>query len=292
MGDLKEILAEYQGQKIALYGLGTETERFLSEMGDAVSVAGLLDGFREDWEIYGYPIISLKETLSKRVRLIIAVARPGSCKVIARRVGAFCRENGIALYDVRGRGLLENRAVSYDFKQLGGKTRLELLEKIGWADVVSFDLFDTLVMRKVRSYTDIFGLMDLRLQKGGVYIPDFVKLRLWAEKELSRDKAPGLVEIYKYVLKKTGGNFVDAPELAAMEWEIDLSVIAVRSHMRDIFCKAAAAGKQVVVTTDSYYSLGQIKTILSRFGLTGYDNILVSFEYGISKTQGLFKALK
>ncbi len=292
MSDIRELLTEYRGQRIALYGLGTETKRFLSEFGRSISVVGLLDGFREDGELYGYPVIPLKETLSKGVRLMIAVARPGSCKVIARRIGAFCRENDIALYDVRGRDLLKDRAVSYDFKQLDGKTLQELLEKIERADAVSFDLFDTLVTRKVRSYTDVFALIDLRLQESGVYIPDFAKIRLEAEKELSRDKAPKLAELYEYVLKKTGGNFITAPELASMEWEIDLSVMTARKHMQDVFHKAAAAGKQVVVTTDSYYSLEQIKTVLGRFGLTGCDNILVSCEYGVSKTQGLFKALK
>lgn len=292
MGDIKELLTEYQDRKIALYGLGTETERFLSELGDSVSVIGLLDGFQEDGELYGCPVISLEEAFLKGVRLMIVVARPGSCKVIARRIGEFCRRNQIALYDVRGRNLLESKTVSYDFRQLEGKTLRELLEETDRADVVSFDLFDTLVTRKVRSYTDLFELMDLRLREDGLYIPDFAKLRLAAEKELSKDKAPGLTQIYESVLQKTGGNFITAPELASMEWEIDLSVMVIRKRIRDVFCKAVEAGKQVVITTDSYYSLEQIKAILDRFALTGYDKAVVSCEYGISKTQGLFQVLQ
>lgn len=292
MRDMKALLTEYRDRKIALYGLGTETERFLSEFGKGISVVGLLDGFREEGEIYGYPVIPLPSAIACGVSLIIVVARPGSCKVIAGRIGAFCRKNNIALYDVRGHNLLENKAVSYDFKHLGGKTRQELYDRIDRADVVSFDLFDTLVMRRVRSYTDLFELMDLRLRERGICIPDFARFRLFAEKELSRDKAPGIKQIYEYVLKKTGGNFISASELAVLEWDIDVSAMLARESMHDTFHKAVSAGKRVVITTDSYYSSEQIKEILTRFDLTGYDEIFVSCEYEISKTQGLFRALR
>lgn len=292
MGDIRELLKEYRNENTALYGLGTETERFLAEFGDKVTITGILDSFRESGEIYGYPIIPIRETASRGVRLILVVARPGSCKAIARKIGAFCQENDIALYDVRGQNLLEDRAVSYDFKHLHGGTLQELLGKTDRADVVSFDLFDTLVARKVRSYTDIFELMDLRLREKGIAVPDFARLRLSAEKELSKDKAPGLREIYESVLERAGGSFITASELARMEWETDISVMVARKSVCEIFHRAISDGKQVVLTTDNYYSLGQIEAILARFGLEGCDRVLVSCEYGTSKTQDLFKILQ
>ncbi|MCI9592682.1 MAG: hypothetical protein HFG51_00845 [Lachnospiraceae bacterium] len=292
MSDVKEVLTKYQNEKIALYGLGTETKRFLSEFGDRIKVVGLLDGFREDGEVYGYPVIPVEETSLRGVRLILVVARPGSCKAIVKKIGTFCREKDIALYDVRGRNLLENKTISYDFQYLTGNTLQELLDGIGRADVVSFDLFDTLVARRVLSYTDIFELMDLQLQEKGIIIPDFARLRLFAEKELSKGNAPGLEQIYAFVLKEAGGAFVTASELAEMEWEIDFSVMTARKSVCEVFRKAVSNGKQVIVTTDSYYSLGQIKEILRRFGLKDYDKALVSCEYGISKTQGLFQVVQ
>ena len=292
MGDVRELLEKYQDRKVAVYGLGTETERFLSEFGGRVQVVGLLDSFRESGEMYGYPIIPVREIPSKGVQLIFTVARPGSCKAIAKRIGAFCQRHGVALYDVRGRDLLEIPTASYDFRCLDGKTLQELLSRIDRVDVVSFDLFDTLVIRKVRSYTDIFELLDLRLREGGVCIPDFARLRLLAEKELSRGRAPRLEQIYEYVLRKAGGGFTSASELAQMEWELDLSIMAARETVREVFHKAVTDGKQVAVTTDSYYSLEQIKEILGRFDLAGYDKVLVSCEYGASKVQGLFRELR
>ena len=155
MADIKTLLKEYHNKGIAIYGLGTETERFLFEYRDIMSVKGLLDGFKEEGEIYGCPIIPIAETVGKAA-LIIVVARPGSCKAIAKRIGAFCSDNGIALFDVRGRDLLAATNVAYNFSGFKGCSRQSLLEMIGKAEVVSFDLFDTLITRTVSSYIDIF----------------------------------------------------------------------------------------------------------------------------------------
>lgn len=290
--DIIEILEKNHDKPIALYGLGTETERLLSKLGNGVSIIGLLDGFREEGEIYGYPIIPIVETVSKGVSLIIVVARPGSCKAIAKRIGAFCAENGIALFDVRGKDLLTISDVAFDFENVKGESRQRLYEMIEAAQVVSFDLFDTLVTRKAISYTDIFELMDIRLRDIGIIIPDFPKLRLYSEKELSKLSAPRLTDIYRFVLKKSGGNFISAGELASMEWELDLSTMITREDVCDVFKKAIADEKKVVITTDSYYTLSQIKTIFDRLGLDKPDEFFVSCEYKTSKMQTLFGILR
>ena len=292
MSDINVLINEYKDKRIALYGLGTETERFLAEHKEDVSVAGLLDGFKEDGEIYGYPIISLAETVSKGVCLVIVVARPGSCKAIAKRIGDFCRENGISLFDVRGKDLLAVCNVAFDFSNITGESKEKLFDMIRDAEVVSFDLFDTLITRRVISYTDIFDLMDLKLREEGIIIPDFSRLRLYAEKELSKQNAPKLTDIYKFVLKKSGGNFISSDELTTMEFELDMSTIIVRADVCEVFKEANASGKEVVITTDSYYTLPQIRKILDKAGIGEPGRIMVSCEYGTSKTLELFKKLR
>ena len=292
MSDINVLINEYKDKRIALYGLGTETERFLEEHKEDVSVAGLLDGFKEDGEIYGYPIISLAETVSKGVCLVIVVARPGSCKAIAKRIGDFCLENGIALFDVRGKDLLAVSNVTFDFSNVKGESKEKLYDMISDAEVVSFDLFDTLVTRRVFSYTDIFDLMDLKLREEGIIIPDFSRLRLYAEKELSKQNAPKLTDIYKFVLKKSGGNFISSDELTTMEFELDLSTIIVRADVCEVFKEANASGKEVVITTDSYYTLPQIRKILDKAGIGEPRRVMVSCEYGTSKTLELFGKLR
>ena len=332
---IDELIEKYKNHNIALYGLGTETERFISsyaaypgnvsdDSNDSndfrrsgssnLHITGLLDGFKDSGELYGYPIIPLSTLLDSSVSLIIVIARPGSCKAIAKRIGGFCIDHNIALFDVRGRDLLASTSVSYEFNitsarvdevngetagensdkenRSAGRSKQALMDSIEAADVISFDLFDTLVMRKVISYTDVFELLNLRLRNAGIYIPDFAKLRLYAEKEMSKDSAPRLVSIYEHVLELVGGSFVTADQLAELEWELDSSLLTVRDAVKDVFRKAVELGKPVIITTDSYYSREQIERILTRFELGDFDNLFVSCEYNTAKTQGLYEEVK
>lgn len=291
MTDIEKVLADSQGKGTALYGLGTETERFISEYGNSANIICLLDGFREEGELYDYPIMSIGKAIDEGVDVIIVVARPGSCKAIAKRIGAKCRENDVALFDVRGKDLLAGSAVKFDFATVNGETMAALFEKIHKADVVSFDLFDTLVMRKVYSYTDIFELVDLELKKRGIVIPDFTRRRLSAEKELSRSYAPTLEKIYSEVLHQIGGCFMSAEELAEIEWGIDLSTMIPRKEVCRTFREVVSDGKKVVITTDSYYNRDRIEKILAEFWIGGYENVLISCDLGTSKTLGLFDIL-
>lgn len=288
MKDIRKVLEQYGDKKAAVYGLSTETERFLSEFGDKVNIIGLLDGFREEGEMYGYPIISLQSAAGQGISVVIVVARPGSCKAIAKRIEGICREHGIALYDVRGKDLLASQAVCYDFSHIAGESKGVLLDKIAHADVVSFDLFGTLVMRKVMFYTDIFEILEERLKEQGIYIPDFARLRVSAEKELSRRNMPTLLEIHEELLRRAGGSFVSADELADMEWEMDFSSMLPREEVCNVFRSVVASGKRVFITTDSYYGKELVEKILDAFHLSGYEELFVSCEMGTSKTMALF----
>ncbi len=288
MDKLKDLLKQHTDTKIAIYGLGTETERFLAEYGKDIVVAGLLDGFREDGEQYGYPILPIRKVIEEGVGLVIVVARPGSCKAIAKRIGNICRNSGVALFDVRGKDLLARKAARYDLTDVQGELKEVLLEKIRSAEVVSFDLFDTLIMRKVYSYTDVFDLVDLELKRNGIAIPDLARRRLSAEKELSKEVAPTLEDIYGEVLQQVGGSFLSAEELAEIEWSIDFRTMLPRTAVCEVYREAVGSGKKVIITTDSYYRKDKIERILSRFGIDGYDSVFVSCEYGTSKTLELY----
>lgn len=285
--DLKKFLEKNTKCRIAVYGLGIETERFLKKYGERLSIVGLLDSYRNEGALYGYPIIPIAQAIDNGARLIIVVARPGSCKAIARKIAALCKENDVELYDVRGRNLLVEKS-KHDFLNLRGATKTELIDKISRTEAISFDLFDTLITRRVYHYTDIFALMNERLKAEGIYIPNFCKTRISAEKDLSRKTAPTLIQIYKEVLRRTGGSFLEAEELADKEWELDFSTMLPRDEVCKVFRNAVANGKQAFIITDSYFRKEEIEMILRRFGISGYKELFVSSEYETSKTQHLF----
>ncbi len=287
--DTAERFTEYKGKKIALYGLGVETKKALRVLKTDFYIIGLLDGFQEKGSLYDCPIVSLKDVMDSGAKLIIVVARPGSCKAIARRIGDKCRENEVALYDIRGNDLLKDIKIVYDFASIQGTTKAELQEKANSADIVSFDLFDTLIMRQTLFSEDIPEYVDCKLREMGIQIPDFVRRRLGSEKELSKSKAPTLLEIYKHMLAKVRNLGVEAEQLAELEWSIDFNLIVPRKEVCSIFQQLVNAKKRVYVISDTYYNKEQLKQILEKCNITAYTDILASSNFGVSKTQGLYQ---
>lgn len=281
---------EIIGKKnIALYGLGTETERTLTEWDGRYNVIGLLDGFKTEGEQFGYPIVDIRDIVKQNNVIIIVVARPGSCKAITKRIGDICKENNIELYDIRGKDLLQDTRVVYDFKSLNGYTKEELLEQIGQADIVSFDLFDTLIVRNVLSSSDVIELLEARLEEKGIKIPDFADKRIGAEKKLSNGRAPRLVNIYEDVLSDNPIENITANRLAELEYQTDINLLQPRKEMVDLIQTIKEMGKQIYITSESYYSQSQIEQILSSCGIGGIDELFVSCEYDVGKTSGLYE---
>lgn len=292
MADFPSMIQEYSGCRIAVYGLGIETQKTLPQLERIFKIVGLLDGYREEGELYGQPIIPIAKAIEEDVRLILVVARPGSCRAIARRIGSLCAENGIALLDIKGQDLCSRKNAVYDLKGVRGITKKQLFLMIKDKDAVSFDLFDTLLMRQVLFPADVFELIDCKLKKRGVVIKDFCKRRLESEKNLSRYKAPNLTEIYTYMVNAYSVCGIAPEELAAMEWETDRKLMIPRQEMCGFVKEVYGLGKEIYIVTDTYYTRRQIEWLLNRCGLLCCTDILVSCEYQTGKMQNLFGFLK
>lgn len=277
-------------RKIAIYGIGIETKKILPNIISQYDVIGLLDSFMTEGNIYGQPIISIEKAISEGISLIIVVARPGSCKAITKRIANICVSNNIGLYDIRGKNLLADDKIVYDYSAVEGYTYDDLLSRINQYDVVSFDLFDTLIMRTVASVTDVYELVNSALTEKGVCIDNFVDKRIAAEKKLARVCAPTLCQIYREVLN--GSDVISAEEISDIEYGIDTQLIVPRYDMLGIISKINNDNKKVYITSDTYYSREQLQNTLSIVGVTGYEYILASCEYGTGKTQDLFEELK
>lgn len=292
MADLLSILQKYENDTIALYGLGIETEKLLNRLAGQFHIAGLLDGYREEGMLYGMRIMSFSEAVSCGVRLIVVVARPGSCRAIAKRIGEDCTRSRIGLLDVNGRDLCAEQRACYDFKGIQGITKAGLAELISRHDVVSVDLFDTLVMRNTLFSTDVYEIVDARLKSMGICYEDFPGKRMASEKDLSGRGAPTLEEIYRHMLETYNLHGMSAQGLAGLEWEIDFDLLVPRKELCDLIAGSCQTGKNVYIVSDSYYTKEQIKKILEKCDIRNYTDVLVSCEYDTGKTGRLFEVLK
>ena len=273
-------------KKIVLYGLGKDTEKILGS-DVAEHIWGVLDGYRTSGEFCGKPILEL-ESLVGNDFCIVIIARKASLKVIYRRISKYCRANEISIYDIEGNMLTGNTRLSEKEWECGTQTMQELLEKIRKYDCVSFDIFDTLLVRKTACVEDVFECVGSQLKE----IEDFSKVRIYAEKELSGEETPDIYRIYERICELKGLPKEKKFAFARSEFEIDSSFIIARKDMVNLMNLSVEMGKEVYLISDMYYDEDMISELLCKEGITNYLKLYISCVYNKSKKQGLYENYK
>lgn len=165
-------------------------------------------------------------------------------------------------------------------------SREALIREIENHDIISFDIFDTLVMRKVYVNKDVFRILAQRIDP--IWGIDFFTVRTEAECVLSRETYPYIEEIYGYISQKYPCLQGHEQALIADELALERELIIPRKDVVAIFDLAKQMGKMVNIVSDMYFRQDTIRSILDGVGITGYDKLLVSSEYQSSKPQHLF----
>lgn len=162
------------------------------------------------------------------------------------------------------------------------------------AEVVSFDIFDTLVKRNVLKPDDIHYLVQARFyEQTGIEIKEYSEDRIRAEK-LARDK----INAEEITLKEIFGFITNIPEgqkelLQNLEEAIELENCYPNIKMKKVYERAASGQKHIVITSDMYLDESIIKKILYKCGYTGYEKLYLSSVYKLSKATGsIFEIIK
>lgn len=162
-----------------------------------------------------------------------------------------------------------------------------VINKIDTYDCVSFDVFDTLVKRNLKTPSDMFEIMGLQLEKE-FGIKDFACIRIDAEK-LSCRKNPycTLEDIYDVVMLKLPN--VEKSYVMKLEEKYELSYCQANIRMMEIYKYARLKNKRIIAVSDMYLSRKIIEKILLHCGYV-MDEIYVSCEEKACKKKGqLFK---
>lgn len=164
-----------------------------------------------------------------------------------------------------------------------------LKQLIDGYQAVSFDIFDTLVMRTVYFNHDVFRIVG---EKYKDEIPNFFDVRVKAERELSQTRYPYMEEIYDYIAKESGIDDSLKTEIMNYEIAVERQVIVVRKEMVEVFNYCKETGKKTYIVSDMYMHQKDLEDIINNLGIVGYDKIFVSSEYDTSKPQRLFEEYK
>lgn len=271
---------------IVLYGTGLNTQKLLARLpkDSRNRVAGLMDAKRTGEELWGSRVLSYDEVAVIDNCIIVIIARNAVIHVIYDRIKEFCREHNIAVYDVNG-NKLEEGAQGIEHPCFSQKES-ELRELIEQHDIISFDIFDTLLTRKIQRPRDIFQVMDAKL---GERTYCFSRERIEAEDSFAGGYNPNFHEIYEKLQNKLGLSRDETENLKQLEIAVEKQFLTCRHKVCEILQWAAEIGKRVYIVSDMYWTGEMLQELLTEFEISGFDNIWVSCEYRKSKQSGLYE---
>ena len=277
----KNILACYQ--RIAIYGIGKNTELLLRVYPEA-PVIGLLDSAYDGAELFGRRMLCDKDITKENIDVIVIVARKSVQGIIYPRIAKYENE-GIRIVNVEGENIGKQEIyVQYNIPEYS--VNYEDVKKIiENKRVISFDLFDTLIMRRVLNPCDIFACAVRRMQLSDARQKQLVRARMMAEKEAKALK--GIDEIYEELAQSCHLDNEEAKTLKRLEFELEKENIVGRKECISLLEYARKLGKQIYILTDMYYRKADLKILCDLSGVAVDENeILSSCEIGCTKEAG------
>lgn len=157
----------------------------------------------------------------------------------------------------------------------------QIKRQIDCHDVISFDVFDTLIERKCGRPTNVFRIMEEQVDE-----KDFVRRRVEADRNArirSSKEEVTLDEVYECF----AGLSLEKKDLyKAIELECEKSHATSKTIGKSLFEYAKENGKRVLVISDMYLPETFIGCLLEGNGYQGFEKLYVSSEHGLRKKTG------
>ncbi len=159
----------------------------------------------------------------------------------------------------------------------------QLKKAIDAAEVVSFDVFDTLLFRITKRPEAIFSLMGQKLG-----IDNFEQFRREKQQEISeilvkRSEAPhaDLDQIYKYIAEQDQTQ--DWEKVKELEIQMELDAVFQNPEIYRWYQYALEQGKVIIATSDMYLNGCQIRQMIDKCGYTQISRVYSSADLRCTK---------
>lgn len=162
-------------------------------------------------------------------------------------------------------------------------------DELNLAEVVSFDIFDTLLCRPFASPKKVFQyLEEIVQQRYGV--KGFMRLRQEAEANIRGKQGQSddvkISQVYQALAGMAGIGQDVADGMLELELITEINLLVPRRDMLNAFEEVKRAGKRIILTTDTYFERPHIERVLTAKGITGYHKLYISSEEGKRKARG------
>lgn len=193
-------------------------------------------------------------------------------------------------------GLKANiRKILYKAFSCDGKKNSDCLERaINRAEVISFDIFDTLVKRNVQEPKQVHKIVEQEFfRRTGYHIAEYDRLRVDAEKKArgcSTKEEIYMSDIFDFLF---GISDEWKKMLQELEKQTEIKICTPNLKIKPIYEKALKAGKKVIITSDMYLDQGTVRQILYKCGYEKFEKLYLSSTLGVCKARGnIYEVIK
>lgn len=218
-----------KNKRIAIYGMGRRSATLLPGITD-FNIAGILDRDESNVgkELCGIKVISIKN-VENYVDAIIINSDPSNYEIIYKRIA---NDVTVPVYYADGRiAVLSDKDTRYEQNEYWESSYQELKDKIDKADIVSFDIFDTLIMRKIFSPEDVFRLLGEKVRAELKLDCEIAYIR--AQVAAQCGPYANINEIYEQIKKCMNLTDENISDIMKMEKDIDLDLCIARKDEID-----------------------------------------------------------
>lgn len=159
----------------------------------------------------------------------------------------------------------------------------KLLNKVKNFKAVSFDIFDTLLKRKVNNPKDVFQLMQLSI---GEKIPNFKDGRIKAEEKARLINNPREITLDDIYDNFSGLDKYQRDYLKRLELKFEKTVLVQNKPIVDLFNECIRNNKVVFIISDMYLPITFIKQVLDDLDISGYTRLYLSSDKHLTKRSG------
>lgn len=179
------------------------------------------------------------------------------------------------------------------FRKIFGKNIVKIKKIIDKNEfqIISFDIFDTLIFRDTGKPESIFALVNDRIRQMNIGLNNFVRIRIEVEKYLRKRKYPYEITIDDIYDEIRIQNNLSA-ETAELIKEIEIQeecdhCVAQDNGLLEIYNIMCNLGVKVILTSDMYLPIDVIKKILKKNKICNYSRIFLSSQCKNTKKSGL-----
>lgn len=156
-------------------------------------------------------------------------------------------------------------------------------------DIISFDIFDTLITRLVLHPVDVFSFVNLVAHKKLNINFDYCSVRIQAEEKCRsthQEACYSLFDIYDSLAEILNVSSDVLNELRKIEIEAETLLTYPRNDAKNLFLEIYNSGKKVILVSDMYLSSEQILSLLKKCGYPTDIDVFVSNEHKAGKSDG------